>query len=638
MSGKSLVQWLRQEEAHVVSEWGRTVHDLGDTEEQQLSTRELNHRIFPAFYDAFMQAATSGKYDVLDEMISSMVKDRVERDHAVEKILRVPLHFRATIWQRLTATLSPAESLVLMLEAEPIFDRSMTILVDTYVRLTRELLQGQLAEAEFLARRLTVATEEVDRAVIQLRTLFNLSRALSSTLDFGALPDLITDTLASLNKVDRCAVWLREPDTGQLVLASARGMESEKLQGITISLDQPACVLCQACLSRQVRVIERVDQNVPLEDDLLPFYQERALLIVPLLSSEEKPLGIIIVDGPSGAQTFDASSVSLVRSMAEQAAIALHNSRLYQEVTRFNRQLERMVQERTEELEKVNRALERLERTKSDFIRIAAHELKTPLTLIQGYANMLKDDSLIANQPRLQAMLLGTFRGAERLKQIIEDMIDVSLIDANVLTLNLLPTSLANVVSLVATDLREAVRERKQTLVIDDNVDVLPYVEADSNRLYQVLLNIVGNAIKYTPDGGKINIWGKYFHDEEDPSGGFVEVAVADTGIGIDPEDQEHIFDKFYRVGNVELHSSGKTKFKGGGPGLGLSIAKGVMEAHGGRVWVESERYDEVNCPGSTFHILLPVKAQPRSPDSVYEVTSVGLTIEDFNIHRKEQK
>ena len=112
------------------------------------------------------------------------------------------------------------------------------------------------------------------------------------------------------------------------------------------------------------------------------------------------------------------------------------------------------------------------------------------------------------------------------------------------------------------------------------------------------------NAIKYTPDGGKISLDGRKLP-------GFIEVVIRDTGIGIDPEDQSIIFEKFTRLGNISLHSSGKTKFKGGGPGLGLHIAKGIIEAHGGAIWVESPGYDEETFPGSTFHILLPMLQRP---------------------------
>ena len=133
-------------------------------------------------------------------------------------------------------------------------------------------------------------------------------------------------------------------------------------------------------------------------------------------------------------------------------------------------------------------------------------------------------------------------------------------------------------------------------------------MQGDLQRLCQAFSNLIGNAIKFTPDGGNIAISGRTLEDNDnDHPQTFVEVLFADTGIGIDVSDQKLIFEKFYRVGTVELHSTGSTKFKGAGPGLGLPIAKGVIQAHGGKIWVESPGHDEARMPGSTFHVLLPV-------------------------------
>jgi signal transduction histidine kinase len=121
---------------------------------------------------------------------------------------------------------------------------------------------------------------------------------------------------------------------------------------------------------------------------------------------------------------------------------------------------------------------------------------------------------------------------------------------------------------------------------------------------------VVSNSIKFTPDGGRITIRGRVLGAQGAVGTDFVELVVADTGIGIAKEEQERIFEKFYRVGDVQHHSSGEYKFKGAGPGLGLPIARGIIEAHGGRIWVESEGYDEARCPGSEFHIVLPVQPQ----------------------------
>jgi len=131
---------------------------------------------------------------------------------------------------------------------------------------------------------------------------------------------------------------------------------------------------------------------------------------------------------------------------------------------------------------------------------------------------------------------------------------------------------------------------------------------SDPERLYQAFRNILVNAIKYTPDDGAITMDGRILP-------GFIEVTVADTGIGISHEDQAVIFEKFDQGGDTSLHSSGKIKFKGSGPGLGLPITRGILEAHGGTIWVKSEGHDEKCCPGSTFHILLPIRTQPPDPE-----------------------
>lgn len=267
--------------------------------------------------------------------------------------------------------------------------------------------------------------------------------------------------------------------------------------------------------------------------------------------------------------------------------------------------LERAIAHASFDLEKANEALERLDRSKSNFIAIAAHELKTPLTLIEGYTMMLRDQIPEgAEFGQAHLILQGMDNGARRLRLIIDDMIDVSLIDNQLMSLQFQPVWINRLIDLLKIEFDTATVDRDLVLEIQPIPAWTVMTFGDNERLYQALHNVLFNSIKYTPDGGKITIGGR-----ELP--GFVEVTIADTGIGINPEDQAHIFDKFGNLGNVSLHSSGKTKYKGGGPGLGLSIARGIIEAHGGSIWVESPGYDETRCPGSTFHILLPLRMKP---------------------------
>lgn len=255
-------------------------------------------------------------------------------------------------------------------------------------------------------------------------------------------------------------------------------------------------------------------------------------------------------------------------------------------------------------IEEAKGSLERLDKSKSDFIAIAAHELKTPLTLIEGYMAMLRDQLNGQNSSSYALLLEGVDNGTRRLKEIVDDMIDVSLIDNNLLALNFQPIWIKRMLAVLELEFSEHVKERNQVFEVHPFPGSDEMTFGDEERLYQAFRNVITNAIKYTPDGGSITIDGRKLP-------GFVEVIVADSGIGVNPNDYLRIFEKFGRLGNVSQHSSGKTKFKGGGPGLGLPITKGIIEAHGGAIWVESEGYDEEKCPGSIFHILLPMRKLP---------------------------
>ena len=264
------------------------------------------------------------------------------------------------------------------------------------------------------------------------------------------------------------------------------------------------------------------------------------------------------------------------------------------------------VQHITSELEKTRTVLEKLEKSKSDFISVAAHELKTPLTLIEGYVSMLKDTLPQDNSKKdlAEIYLKGVHAGTRRLREIVDDMIDVSMIDNNLLSLNFQPLWLNRLLDSIQRELSESIQQRNICLNITRFPGSDEMIFADGERLFQAFRNVIMNGIKYTPDGGQVVVDGRLLP-------GFVEVTISDTGIGIDPEDHSRIFEKFGRLGNVSLHSSGKTKFKGGGPGLGLPITKGIIDAHGGAIWVESVGYDENSFPGSTFHIMLPLQKTP---------------------------
>jgi signal transduction histidine kinase len=260
------------------------------------------------------------------------------------------------------------------------------------------------------------------------------------------------------------------------------------------------------------------------------------------------------------------------------------------------------LQDRTIELEQMNERLRKMDRTKTNFIQISAHELRTPLTLIMGYSQMLEQDT--KDHPELLKLAQGILEGSERMTDIVDSMLDVSRIDSKALVLRRVSMGMDVVIRKVGKVFNEALHERDIKLDTE-KLSELPSVLADPELIQKVFYHLIMNAIKFTPDGGTIKVTGRYLNGDVPPQ---VEVTVADTGIGIDPASTHTIFEKFGQTGEVLLHSSGKTKFKGGGPGLGLTIARGIVFAHGGNIRVESPGYSEKTFPGSKFIVTLPVE------------------------------
>jgi signal transduction histidine kinase len=269
----------------------------------------------------------------------------------------------------------------------------------------------------------------------------------------------------------------------------------------------------------------------------------------------------------------------------------------------FDEMTERL-QQRSAELERTNAILEQMDKTKENFISVSAHELRTPLTLIQGYSQMLQSQT--DQYPNLKPLAKGLVEGSDRMLEVVNSMLDVTRIDANMLKPMLANLQIVLIVMRAQKTFKEALKERNQTL-ITDGLNELPVVVADADLMYKVFYHIVMNAIKYTPDGGKITISGRVVDAPPPDEKQELEIVIHDTGIGIDKQHHVLVFEKFYQTGELNLHSSGRTKFRGGGPGLGLAIARGIVEAHHGRIWVESPGYDDKNFPGSSFFIRLPL-------------------------------
>ncbi len=447
---------------------------------------------------------------------------------------------------------------------------------------TFSLLTDHLATAIQNASRYEV--ERSRRRLIE--KLYEVGRALSKTLNLHEVLDLILGNLADIVQYDRGSVMLERD--GALDMVAARGFPSDSHPlAIRVSIkDQD---VYQTLKETQVPLI--VPEVLEREDwehiDTLP--PARSWVGLPLINADDAIIGMVslVRETPN---PFDEDEVAQATTFASQAAIALQNARLYQQLSAAYRQLAR------------------LDHAKSDFISLASHELRTPLTLMLGYGQMLLYEPEIRENPLILKMVRALVEGSERLQEIVERMMDVAQIESENLQLRFGALDPYALVQKVVARFADALEERALVIEVED-LSALPSLEGDRAALHKVFQHVLSNAIKYTPAGGRVCISGRTVsRGYRDLGGRGVEFVVSDTGIGIDPSHHDKIFNTFYQTGEVTLHSSGETKFKGGGPGLGLAIVKGIVEAHQGRVWVESPGYDEASCPGTDVHVVLPLR------------------------------
>ena len=369
-----------------------------------------------------------------------------------------------------------------------------------------------------------------------------------------------------------------------------------------------------------VSLAQKMHPNLILMDINLPHIDGRALAtrLHSLPTLEKTPIVALTADVTDGSRElalaagcvgflnkpvdvdkFPHQIESFLEGQTQELDQATHRHHLQLHAENMVEQLENKIRE----LEKVNKLLYKLDRMKSDFIVLASHELFTPLTLVSGYSNLLdeqlnhEDAASALDKSRGIAKLLNT--SVDRMGQIVHEIMSVARIASGRLELSTGPVKMNVLITSVVKEFSQILQDRKLQISVS-GLDELPLIYGDGVQLKTAVSNIIENAIKFTPDGGEIWISAQNGLDG-------IELAISDTGIGIPLDEIERIFDQFYTLGNIDYHSSSKSAFEGGGMGLGLTIATGVIEAHNGRVWAESAGFDREKLPGSTFYVELPL-------------------------------
>ena len=451
------------------------------------------------------------------------------------------------------------------------------------------------------------------------RALREYSQRVTSLIDMQPIAQLARQTTAAVLQTRPGLLLLAKvQEDGAVELTRLRTGETGMLADAMVLLKANSPILYRLFVRQRPLLqfdLEYDPAFAALDEPERRFFAGmRASAYAPIVV-EGRTIGLLVGGAKLNDEPYTPSDLELLVTIAHQTGGALRNARLVTDLRVLN-----------ENLATANLDLERLDAVKTDFITIASHELRTPLAQVRGYADIIEtvSNETLAESPQMAELIASLRRATERMEELISDMLDVSRLDVDALDLRFAAVTVEGAVRMALEPLTDAVVSRRISLAARGLRD-LPPIEGDLQRLVQAFRNVIGNAIKYTPDGGEITIKGYI-----EPDGRQVHVEIRDTGIGIDPAYHDLIFEKFFRIGDPGLHSTGSTKFMGAGPGLGLTIAQGVVVGHGGRLWVESTGFDPDRLPGSVFHIMLPVEPpQEALRVAAIEDTRVSASVQE---------
>jgi signal transduction histidine kinase len=420
-----------------------------------------------------------------------------------------------------------------------------------------------------LFQELQARTQELTRSVEGMRALSEVGQAVSSTLDLQEVLTTIVTHAVHLAKTEGGTIYEFDPGERVFVPRANYGISAEVIETLRLSRLRvgDGSVVGQAAARRtSVQISDLLDAP----DYPLPFVMEagfRALLAVPL-AREDRVVGMLVVRRREPGE-FPTGIVDLLQTFASQSVLAVQNARLFLEIEHKSRQLEAASQH------------------KSEFLANMSHELRTPLNAIIGFSEVLAEGMFGDINEKQTEYLRDILESGQHLLSLINDILDLSKIEAGRMELEPADFDLPNAIENALILVRE--RASRQGIALQRTVDErLGMIRADERKVKQVLLNLLSNAVKFTPDEGRIDVRAGLRDD-------VAEISVSDTGVGIAPEDQEAVFEEFRQVGTAAK--------KVEGTGLGLALSRKFIALHGGRIWVKSQ----VGV-GSTFTFTLPVR------------------------------
>lgn len=451
----------------------------------------------------------------------------------------------------------------------------------------RKSLDEMDEQAKLIVRtdiELNKTQEELDKKIAGLYTLQKLSRAISTTLEGNQIFKMVQANYLENLGFEKASGFLWDSQKSEFSLQMSIGYSEEEIAAIKTAITTDKNFFLNLIRN------EKTTSSMSLKDNNLKTKIEKilcstAFVIAPILPREGEK-GFFAVATENTDTSITDGDEELITILTNEIGQALENASLFEKTWHAQQQLEQKVEERTRELTNALNAVKMINKRKSDFVSSVSHELRTPLTSIKGYAAILLTGKLGTLPPQAKERLEKINRHSDELGHIVNDLLDISRIESGKMIMNLGKHNLIDIINKTDDLLSGQLKEKK----IDFNTNIDPdasTVLIDPEQIGRVFINLIGNAMKFTPADGKISIYARKLND------GMIQVDISDTGCGIPLEDQEAIFEEFYRVENA-INQEVK------GTGLGLALVKRIIKAHQGKIWVKSTLGS-----GSTFSFTI---------------------------------
>ncbi len=462
--------------------------------------------------------------------------------------------------------------------------------LQTMVDKLRKSLEEMDEQAKLIVRtdiELNKAQEELDKKITGLYALQRLSRIISTTLEESQIFKVIESTSFEDLGFEKAWVLLWDDKENKFIPQLNIGYLHDEIETIKPQVNSDKDIYLDLIKTGKTFSSISAPHNTASREKINHIFKVNSFVVSPILPKEGSK-GFFFVGTENMDVAITEGDEELITILSNQIGQALENARLFEKTWHAQQELEKKVEERTRELTFALDEVKKINKRKTDFISSVSHELRTPLTSIKGYAAILIEEKLGHLPPAAKERLEKINRHSDELVHMVNDLLDIARIESGRAIMKMEEQDLKTIISNVADLISIQCKNKNIELIASTQKDILP-VLADRVQLERVFINLLGNAVKFTPENGKITIKA---HTQDN----VIQVDISDTGIGIPPDSLSMIFEEFYRVDNP-INQQVK------GTGLGLSLVKHIIEAHKGKIWAESKQGK-----GSTFSFTLPVE------------------------------